>query len=159
MADNNDKDLVFPYGVFALGRSLTVLHFFSKRLIAKELSGVKLNKDQAGILIILYYYQEIKTCNEINHFFGYTETTLNNLVDSLVEEGYISCGKKDTDIDDCSVSLTEKGHAVKKDILKALEKEEKLFNDIVGEDEAALRMELYNLAESLKSYDFNKDEE
>ncbi len=158
MPDDDDKELVFPYGVFALGRSLTILSFFSKRLIAKELQGVNLNKDQAGILILLYYYQEIKTCKEINRFFGYTETTFKNLINSLVEEGYLSLGNN-TDIGDCDVILTEKGCAVKKNILKALEKEERLFSEIVGEDEAALRMELFNLAESLKDYDFNKNEE
>lgn len=149
---------LFPYGCFALGRTISILHRFSRRFVEAELKDYNITKAQMEILITLHKSESALNQTDINRFFGYNKATVTKLINSLEKEGYIKRIQNKTDKREKLIELTAKGNSVLRIIVEVLLKEEKLFGEILGpDDDVAIREKIYNLAEALKEYECIKD--
>ncbi len=154
MADKcGDGGVEFPYGCFALGRSISILHRFSQKFIEHELRAYNLSKAQMELLIILFKAEEPLNQRGINAFFDYNKATITRLLNSLEQEGYLTRMPSGRDRREKLIILTEKGEAMQQVIIQVLIKEEKTFGEILGKsEEKPVREQLYRLAESLNGY-------
>lgn len=142
-----------PDVCISIGRSLSILHRFSHSFMDNELKDYSLNKVTMEIIIILYRAAVPMNQTEINKFFCFNKATMTKLITRLEESGYVRREQSTVDRREKVISLTGKAWDLEETIKKILDKQEEIFESVLGKEYRPLvREQLYNLAEVLKDH-------
>ncbi len=137
----------------AFGRSISMLHRFSQRFLDNELKPYHINKSQMEILFILFQAGKGVNQTEINDFFGYNKATITKLINRLEKEGYVERRASRHDKREKIIMLTVKGQEIYPVIREAAEKEAKILEEMLDENDSVfVREVLFNMSEATKRY-------